>query len=1052
MNWTILGIEPTKDKKAIAAAYRAQLINTNPEDKPEEFKALRAAYEEALKLADQTEEAPVRDESPVGIWMERVRALYDDFPRRIKVENWEEILADDVCIALDTRPLAEQALLTFLMQDFYIPHAVWQTFDEKFSWTDRRSELYESYPRDFVDYAVMNGIRYMENLPYDLFMPGRIAKDCDEYKRLYYQATQVSPDEAAPLLEEMDRLSEYHPYGELLNYRLMIVKGQTEQGYEGCRKLAEEYSQDAKLQLEWAAQCMDMSDWNEGERYVRRALELRPDAVQAKQMLATCLAEQGQYEDAKKLIFKLMDAAGGDGNRIYELRQIIKGWNEKLINDMEAELQADPENMKLMVKLGWCYLQNERDSDALVLCKRIDPEYEDQYEYHNLYAKVEYSLGNHDSAFAHLQETEKLIHMMEPDGTEQTDTRIGSLPEKLQLQGSCLLSTGHTEEAIGKYEEALALAPDNPEVLTHMGSLLCFVGNHSRAVEFFEKLTNIMPGSYHGFYLLSQALFELRRDREAFEAVNRALELEGGDLSVYILKIKILIRYGALDDVREILDFLYQHGVKDEINTLWYEVQLLEDGEGAKEKALEMCRALAARVETGEKLEEASKLYFRLLCLEAEHLDATKSEDRAKMLELVEKGLSHDEKDLHCLDYKAWLLKRDDQRDEALAIYHQLEAVPGHPLSVEEELAELYYEDLDLDAEKSLHYYKILIEQNEHPAYLFYAGTCCKYMNDYEAAEKYFLRLQEMNPDGVDGYNGMSYLYDTMKRYEESLEQIDKVIERVQKWEGDQSDYYYHKVRILRRLNRPLEALEVIDELTEKYGNDDIFKDKFDICCQFGLWEQAAEILDEWRRSGTDKRRQAAAAIDFDLFTGKIDEARDALEKKSKNMNTSDRERLTLLMGELDGDESVQMSIWEKRIENRQDKTHELMNMAQVQWWNGHYDKAREYAQEVLVQLDEMINCNKKYEALYRSRRSIVLAILGRFDEAAAELEAVRELPLCETCSYCLCKDADIYEANMEEIRGNWEKALELHSRGAERWHDDMDFAAGARRMRRKGL
>lgn len=47
MNWMILGIEPTKDKKAITAAYRAQLAHTNSEDKPEEFKALRATYEEA---------------------------------------------------------------------------------------------------------------------------------------------------------------------------------------------------------------------------------------------------------------------------------------------------------------------------------------------------------------------------------------------------------------------------------------------------------------------------------------------------------------------------------------------------------------------------------------------------------------------------------------------------------------------------------------------------------------------------------------------------------------------------------------------------------------------------------------------------------------------------------------------------------------------------------------------------------------------------------------------------------------------------------------------
>ena len=128
------------------------------------------------------------------------------------------------------------------------------------------------------------------------------------------------------------------------------------------------------------------------------------------------------------------------------------------------------------------------------------------------------------------------------------------------------------------------------------------------------------------------------------------------------------------------------------------------------------------------------------------------------------------------------------------------------------------------------------------------------------------------------------------------------------------------------------------------------------------------------------------------------------------------------------------------------------MNMAQVQWWNGHYDKAREYAQETLTQLDELIPLNKKFEALYRGRRSLALAILGRFDEAAKELEIVRKLPLCETCQYCTCKDADIFEANMEEIRGNWTSALELHRKGAENWPDDMDFISGSRRMMRKEI
>lgn len=1018
MNWILLGIEPTTDKKAITAAYRAQLVHTNPEDKPEEFKALRAAYEEAMQLADKPEAELIRDESPVGIWMEQIRALYDDYSCRIRPEKWEELLSDDVCIALDTRPAAEQSLLEFLTQDFYIPQSVWQVFDKKFSWMERREELYEAYARDFVDYAVMNGIRYPQNLPYELFVPGENGKECDEYRRLYYQATQSDPEEAANLLNQMDRLSEYHPYGELLTYKLMIGNDQAEAGREGCRKLANTYTQDVKLQLEWAAQCIDMSAWSEGESYARRALELQSDAVQAKQMLATCLANQGHYEDAKELIYQLMDAAGGDQSRIDGLHRIIQGWNESLIQVTEAQLQNDPENIELIVKLAWCYLQNGRNNDAQELCGRIDPECEDQYEYHNLCAKVEYSLANYTSALLHLQEIEKLLKEMEPDGTEQTDTRIGTLPEKLQIQGSCLISLGRSEEAVKKYEEALELAPENPEVLTHMGRLLCFVGDHSRAAEMFEKITNILPESYHGFYMLSQTLYDLGRDRDAFDAVNRALDIYGGDLGVYILKMKILLRNGAWEGVRNILDFLHQNGVTDEVNTVWCEAQLLEQGEDSKDQALEMYRELAGRVESGEMLEEASKLYFRLLCLEAESLDANKSEDREKMLELAEKGLSHDENDLPCLDYKAWL----------------------------------HYQDLDHDADKALRCYKKLIEHDERPVYLFYAGTCCRYLDDFEEAEQYFLRLQEVEPDSVDGYNGMSYLYDAMKRYEESLAQIDKVIERVQTWEGNQSGYYYHKIRILRRLNRPLDALAVVDELTEKYGNENIFKEKFDICCQFGLWEQANRILKEWRKSGKKKNRLAAATIDLELFTGKIDKARSAFVKKSNTLNDGDKERLALLMGELYGNESVQMDIWEKRVIKHQDNTHELMNMAQVQWWNGHYDKAREYAREALVQIEELIPCNKNYEALYRSRRSIVLAILGRFDEAVAELDEVRKLPLCESCSYCSCKDADIYEANMEEIRGNWEKALELHRRGAERWHDDMDFISGARRMMRKGI
>ena len=51
----ILGIEPTKDIRAIKKAYAAKVKSCHPEEEPELWKKLHDAYDEAIRYAKGTE-------------------------------------------------------------------------------------------------------------------------------------------------------------------------------------------------------------------------------------------------------------------------------------------------------------------------------------------------------------------------------------------------------------------------------------------------------------------------------------------------------------------------------------------------------------------------------------------------------------------------------------------------------------------------------------------------------------------------------------------------------------------------------------------------------------------------------------------------------------------------------------------------------------------------------------------------------------------------------------------------------------------------------------
>jgi tetratricopeptide (TPR) repeat protein len=103
----------------------------------------------------------------------------------------------------------------------------------------------------------------------------------------------------------------------------------------------------------------------------------------------------------------------------------------------------------------------------------------------------------------------------------------------IKLKGLLLEEAGRASEAATAYEEALKLAPNDPDVLLKTGAYKLAAGEKEEAIKRLQHCIRILPGDGDAQYYLAQAYHLNGQDDQALSAIRMSLKAEPDNAAVW---------------------------------------------------------------------------------------------------------------------------------------------------------------------------------------------------------------------------------------------------------------------------------------------------------------------------------------------------------------------------------------------------------------------------------------------------------------------------------------------------------------------------------------
>jgi len=1031
--WVVLGIEQTKDEEAIHAAYREKLQLVHPEEHPEEFMQLRAAYDEALSYARKTEEDEEGPSTPIDLWICRVEEVYNDISRRVSVDEWKALLADEVCQGLDSRIDARDALLKFGMECFYMPNDVWELIINTFSIRECYDELCEKFPKGYIDNGVILGADGMPNVPYDLYGEGYTGNP-DAFIKLWYKARDErrsgNLDACEATIADMRSLGVPHPYDRLAEAELFYVREEKDKAIETIDRLIEEYPSDIGIRIfHGDAYRLIKEDCETALADFEFVLEKRPKHLQARWGKAECLRGLGKLEEAKDIYLHLHHQMPYDGNFTERIEKI----NEELAQQYEQKVAEQPENFQLRMDYAWSLLQRKEHDKARATVAEADPStVAEKCDYYNFCTKLALNCDRFEEALSSATEWEKNIRELPEGETDEEKRRKGKLGESIHLQAVALFGLKDYDKTLERLDAAEAVQPDMSELFNLRRLVYHRRREFDKAVEQAEKVVKLDPG-YMSWFSLGYEQFEQGDMSSAYQSFGEALDY-AKVLQAYMYRARILCWYGEWDAFKEAIEFLEQGGVDANDAGLRYLKARLLHHEEKKEEALEIYKSIIAEYEKEAEENDGADCDF---IHEVYHLCADIEDDFGRdvdeVLAIVEKGLAAKEDHYPLLDLKNYLLYHKKKDQEAIIALNTriLELYPGNVYANERIGDALYFIDR---YEEAVEYYLKQEKVRDSGWVQEVLGLCLMYLERYDEAEPHFLKAVELEPERIRAKANLGLMYERRWNPEKdaydfdlSLPLQEEAVRLNDEREEDKRSRAYRVwlARCLARMGRYDEAMAVYRKNFELYGDEEDARKEVELYMECGRFAEGEKLLDKYHAEGklddvylvmkADFRYDQDKPRDFLKYIGKMADGARKYSKLAYYYEDSDKKKERL--------ESLKW--FSKALEEDDTRSDYMIGYIRALYDAGKVDEAQTLARKAMDEIEKMKNHGWRI-GLYLTEVAMVHLAVGNPDFAKPYIDRALTCPLCDHCRYKRCKDAYVALARYYKAKGMYEECAKV--------------------------